>query len=227
MEKNSPVNSVYLIALAVSSILLVVNSLYQALIYCAVVVAVFLVSVCVVSMIEKVADKHVRFLMFALVSAALITIIKIVFGYINVKEIVLAGESIEFACLPCLLLAIVPIYFENNMSVKEFFVDSLLMSMGLVLMLALYGAIIEILGHGTIANVQIFKGFAGVEFFTKAYGAFLVIGILTILFNIVRRTYLKKTRRYNMLVEKYKVQIREIRDTQLRVRAGERRDYNE
>lgn len=226
MQRNNPVNSVYLIALAVCSLLSVVNSLYQALIYAAVVVAVFLVSVSIVSMIEKVADKHVRFLMFALVSAALVTILKIVFTYINVSEIVLAADRLEFACLPCLLLAIVPIYFENNMTVGEFFIDALYMGLGIVLMLAFYGAIIEILGYGAIAKVSI-KGFAGLEFFRLAYGKLIVLGCLTILFNIVRRTYLKNTRRFNMLVEKYKIQIREIRDTQRRVRTGERRDYNE
>lgn len=226
MERNSPINSVYLIALAVCSLVLVVNSFYNALIFGIVVVAVFLVSTSIVAMVEKIADKHIRFLLFALVSAALVIILKLVCGYVNVKEIVFAGETLEFACIPCMLLALIPIYFESKLTVKDFFGGALLSSAGFLLMLLLFGTIVEVLGYGTFAGMNI-AGFDGIEFFTKSYGCYMVIATLTILFNIVRRTYLKKTRHFNMLVEKYKIQIREIHDTRLRVRAGERRDYNE
>ncbi len=226
MERNAPVNSVYLIALAVSSLILVIDGVISALIFGIVVLASFLISVCVVSMVEKIADKHIRFLLFALVSASIITILKVTCSYIGVKEIVLAGERLELAILPCLLLAIVPIYFEQKFEAKEFFKNSILIAATTLLLILLLGLFVDVLGNGAFFGIDI-KGFDGLEFFTMPYGQLMVIASLSVLFNMVRRAYIKKTRRFNMLVEKYKIQIREIRDTQIRVRAGERGEYNE
>ena len=216
MEKSSPINSVYLIALAVCSLSLVLNSFFTALIYSIVVVSVFLVSISIVSMIEKIADKHIRFLLFALVSAAILTILKIVCGYISVPEILYVGDNMEYAILPCLMLAIVPIYFEQEFTMKEFFVNSLLVSAGVLLMMNMAGVIVEMLAYGSVAGVSIAAGFSGFATLRHGFTLFFVVASLAILFNMVRRAYLKKTRRFNMLVEKYKIQIRSIRDTELK-----------
>ena len=214
MNKNNPINSVYLIALAVVSIIGFVTSFYEALVFAVVVSSVFLFAISIVSMIEKIADKHVKFLAFALVCSALITLLKIVFKYVNVELVVLMADIIDIAIVPCLLVGIVPIYFEDSLSVKEFFTSSLMMSLGLILMLSLFGVFTEIVGYGEIFNKSL--GFKGVEFFTFNYGKMMVVALITVPFNIVRRAYLKSTRRYRMLVEKYKIQIREIRSSNKR-----------
>ena len=212
MNKNNPINSVYLIALACASLITVVGSLYEALVFSVVVIVVFLISISIVSMIEKIADKHVKFITFALISAALITVLKVVFEYVNLKLIVVLAETIDFAILPCLLIGIVPIYFEDALSVKEYFSTAFLMCITCLLMFGLYGAIHEILAYGKIANVSL--GFEGYMFFRMSYGSLIIIATLAIIFNICRRAYLKNSRKFNMLVEKYKIQIREIRDTE-------------
>ena len=51
MNKNNPINSVYLLALALASLMFYVNSFYEALVFTVVVVAVFLFAISVVSMI--------------------------------------------------------------------------------------------------------------------------------------------------------------------------------
>ena len=222
MNKNNPINSVYLVALACVSIMLYVDSFYQALVFAVVISAVFLFAISVVSMIDKIADKHVKFLTFALISALLITILKIVFQYVNVKIVVLMANYIDIAIVPCLLMSIVPIYFEDSLSVKQFFTTSLLMSACTILMILVFGLITEILGYGYVFDVAIkIKGenFAGIEFFKMPYGKLMLLAIITVLFNIVRRAYLKSTRRFEMLVEKYKIQIREIRSANQRENA--------
>jgi len=211
MQRNNPVNSVYLIALALASLVLFVDSLFTALLYGVVIVCVFLVTISLVSMLEKIADKHVKFLTFALISSVLITVLKLIFGYVNIEFIVLSAEQLDIVVVPCLLLSIIPIYFEESLSVKQFFITSITISFVMLFMLLVYGLVIEIAGYGTIANINL--GFAGIEFFRMPYGGFMVIATLAIIFNMVRRIYLKKTRRFNMLVEKYKIQIREIRDS--------------
>jgi len=211
MYKNSPINSVYLVALACASLVMYVNSIYSALVFAGVVAAVFLIGISVVSMIEKIADKHVKFICFTLIAAALVTIIKIIFSYVNIKFIVLMAEYVEIAIVPCLLMAVVPIYFEDAMSAKNYFVTSLLMSLSLIIMLGLYGLVIEIAGYGSFANIYL--GFEGLEFFRMQYGGFMVIATLAIAFNIVRRAFIKEHKKFRTLVEKYKIQILEIRSS--------------
>lgn len=222
MQKNNPINSVYLIALAVASLILYVNSLLEAAVFAVCIIATFLIGISIVSMIEKVADKHVRFLIYSLIAAAVLTILKVTAKYINVVEIVAIAEIIDIAIVPCMLLAIVPIYFEEDFSVKQYFGNALLTCLGLALMLAFYGSITEIAGYGSILGFSL--GFEGLEFFAMPYGNFMVIACVAILFNIVRRTSIKRQRSYRNLVEQYKIQIREIQDSALRDKAMNKKE---
>ena len=214
MEKNSPINSVYLIALACCSLITLVQGLKTALIFAIVIVATYLVSLSIVSMIEKITDNHVRFIIYSLISVAIITILKLVCSYVNIQSVVLAGEHIEFAILPCMILAIYPIYFEDTFKGSQYFVSILVQAAVTIVALCAFGAIIEVLGFGRIWEISI--GFNGLDFFTKPYGAFFVIATLCVIFNMFRRAYLKKSRGYRTLVDKYKIMITEIRDSELR-----------
>lgn len=222
MEKNNPINSVYLIALALASMILFVNSLMEAAIFAVCIVATFLIGISIVSMIEKIADKHIRFLIYALVCAGIITALKVSAGYIDVKVVLDVAEKIEIAIVPCMLLAIVPIYFEETFSVKQYFGTSFLICLGMVLMLGLYGLVTEVAGFGTLLGKDL--GFDGIEFFVMPYGKFLVIAIFAILFNIVRRAVIKRNKRFRTLVEQYKVQIREIQDTAVRAEKAQKNE---
>lgn len=222
MEKNNPINSVYLIALALASMILFVNSLMEAAIFAVCIVATFLIGISIVSMIEKIADKHIRFLIYALVCAGIITALKVSAGYIDVKVVLDVAEKIEIAIVPCMLLAIVPIYFEETFSVKQYFGTSFLICLGMVLMLGLYGLVTEVAGFGTLLGKDL--GFEGIEFFVMPYGKFLVIAIFAILFNIVRRAVIKRNKRFRTLVEQYKVQIREIQDTAVRAEKAQKNE---
>lgn len=214
MQKNNPINSVYLIALTLASMILYINSLMEGAIFALCIVATFLIGICIVSMIEKIADKHVRFLIYSLVCAGVLTALKFSAQYIGSVFIMEIAEKIDIAIIACMLLAIVPIYFEDTFSVKQYFGNSFLICFGLILMMGVYSALIEILCYGKILGYSL--GFSGIEFFTMPYGKFMLIGLLAILFNIVRRAYIKKNKRFRTLVEQYKVQIREIQDTAIR-----------
>lgn len=225
MNKNNPINSVYLIALAYASLIMFVNHTIEAFVFAVTVVSVFLFAISVVSMIEKIADKHVKYIAFALICSALITILKIVFQYVNVSLIVIMSKTIDIAIIPCLLIGIVPIYFEDSFSVKQYFISSLVMAFGVLLMFTLSGFVVDILGRGFYLGENF--NFDGLEFFLMPYGKLIIIALVTVLFNIVRRTYLIKTRRYRMLVEKYKIQVREIRSSNQRKKELEGENVNE
>lgn len=216
MDRNNPINSVYLVAIAVCGLALVINSFFTALIFALVTVSVFLISISIVAMVEKIADKHIKFLLYALISSGLITILKLLMSFIGIDEVLAAQEVMEYAILPCLMLAIVPIYFENRLSIKDFFGEALLNSLALLLMLTMTGAIVEMLGYGSFAGIKFGASFTPLTFFTKPYGIMMIVATLAILFNIVRRAYIKKTKRFNMLVEKYKVLITDIRESEQR-----------
>lgn len=217
MQKNSPINSIYLVALALVTLVGVINSVYTALIFSVVVVGVFLLSISVVSMIEKIADKNIKFFIYSLISVALIIIIKVICNYVNSSIIVITSKVLDIAIVPCMMLAIVPIYLEDNFTTRQFFNKALMISGVSILMFLIYGIIVEVLGYGAFAGKEI--NVKPIEFITMPSGAFMIVGILCVIFNLVRRHYLKKTRRFNMLVEKYKIQIREIRSTAEREKA--------
>lgn len=210
MERNTPINSVYLIALATCALITQIQGIYVAMLFAIISVAVFLFSISIVAMVERIADRHVRFLLFILIASAFIVLLKLLAKYINITLIQDFRQVIDFAILPCMMMAIVPIYFEESLTVKQFFIHSIIMSGAFLLMLTLYGLIVEMLGYGTIGGKVLSASFAGVEFFTMPYGNLLIIATLAIIFNMVRRLYLKKTLHFNMLVEKYKVIIRGI-----------------
>jgi len=225
MNKNNPINSIYLLALACASLITFINSVTEALVYAVTVVSVFLFAICIVSMIEKIADKHVKFFVYALISSALITVLKIVFQYVNVELIVTMSKSIDIAIVPCLLIGIIPIYFEDSLSVKQYFITSLVMAGCALLMFTLFGFVIDLVGRGIVIETSL--NFKGIEFFMMPYGKLIIIAFITILFNIVRRTYLINNRKFNMLVEKYKIQIREIRSSNQRKEEAEGGNVNE
>ena len=217
MERNSPINSVYVIALATLCLFSVVQSFFFALIFGIVVVATFLISLSLVSMIEKISDNHLRYMLFALICGAIVTIFNVVASFINIKEVVLASENLNLAILPCLVLGIFPIYFENTFSPKKYVKTMIAMALGQLFMLLMFGSIVEIFGYASFAGIAL--KITPIDAFTKSYGAFFILATLAVLFNMVRRTYIKRTKRFENLVEKYKIIIRDVAENCQREKA--------
>ena len=210
MKHSGPINFIYLIALALASVVLNVISLYSALVFGVVVGMAFLLGLCIVSMIDKISDNHVRYILYALICAILITLVKVVLGYFEEPFLVFAAENIEFAIVPALIMGIYPIYFENTLTTQNYFIQISIMAFTWLFFTVGFGCIIEIAGYGAIAGKDI--GIVGMEFFKQPYGAFFVIATIALLLNIIRRAYIKHVNRVNNLVEKYKIVIKEIRE---------------
>lgn len=208
MEKNQPINSIYLTAIALCAVVLNITSIYYALVYAVVVGMVFLIALSLVSMIDKISDNHIRYILYSLICAVFITLLKIILGYFENPIIVFASESIENAILPTLILGIYPIYFENTYTTKNYFIKIVVMAAVWIVFTALYGTVIEIAGYGAFANLSL--GFSGIEFFKLPYGGIFVIATLALIFNIVRRAYIKRKKHYDTLVESYKIIIKEL-----------------
>lgn len=210
MERNSPINSVYLVALATIAISANLTSFYSALIYGVAVLVVYYISLSIVSMVDKITDNHVRFVLYTFIASALVIILKVVTQYIGIQEVVFASQNLETAILPCMILAIYPIYFESTYSPKNYVITFIVIGAMNILMFVLLGSIVEIFGNGTIAgvglNIQTF------DFFNEIYGAFFLVASLAVLFNIVRRAIVKKNKRFQTLVEKYKIIIRDLQE---------------
>ena len=215
MGKNKPINSVYLIALACCSLIVHVNSFYSAVVFGVAIVATYLVSLSIVSMIEKITDNHIRFIIFALITVTIITVLKIVCEYINIEEIIFISKNLQFALVPCLIIAIYPIYFEETYTTVQYFFSILINAFTMLVMLIVYGSIIEIFGHASFAGIAL--KLPALEFFTMPYGSFFVIATLCILLNFIRRLYIKKSKGYRTLVEKYKVVVTEIQDSEAKL----------
>lgn len=210
MERNSPINSVYLIALATVAISSQLTSLFNSLIYAVAILLVYYIALSIVSMVEKITDNHVRFILFTFVASALVVILKVLTQYIGIKEVVLASQNIETIILPCMIMAIYPIYFESTYSAKKYVSVFILIGLANTLMCVMVGVIVEILGNGAIAGFAI--NIEPLDFFNQMYGKLFVIATLAIIFNIIRRAYVKRQKRIETMVEKYKIIIRELQE---------------
>lgn len=219
MERNNPINSVYLVALASVAISSQLTSLLNAVILGVATLAVYYIALSIVSMVDKITDNHVRFILYTFIASALVVILKLTTQYIGIKEVVFASQNIEVIIIPCLILGISPIYFESTYSAKRYVAMFILVGLAMVLMFALVGGIVELFGRGTIAGYALNVPTA--EFFNQSYGIYMIIATVAILFNVVRRAYIKKQKRKETMVEKYKIIIRELQEQHVEV------DYTE
>lgn len=210
MEKNSPINSVYLIALATVSICGQLTTFYNALIFGVVVLAVYYVSLSIVSMIDKITDNHVRFILYTFISSALIIILKVLLQYVGIKEVVFASETLEVAILPCMILAIAPIYFESTFEPKKYVGLFILVGVVTLVMFLIHGVVVEIFGNATICGKEL--NIKPNEAFTEIYASFFIVATLSVLFNLVRRAHIKRKKRFEILVDRYKIIISDIRE---------------
>ena len=79
-----------------------------------------------------------------------------------------------------------------------------------VLACAVYGALIEVLAYGKIWGLSL--GFDGIAIFRQSFAGLFIIAIATTVANMIRIAIINKKKEYNILVDKYTLQIKTIID---------------
>lgn len=139
---------------------------------------------------------EIRIPVFILIIAALVTVLDLAFNaYFHSLYLVL-GIFVPLITTNCIVLARAEAYAARN-GVLESTIDGVAMGLGLVWVLALLGALRELVGNGTLLSgiEMVFPGFAPISVFGSDYpgfllaslppGAFFILGILIAAYNAV------------------------------------------
>ncbi len=147
----------------------------------------------VVSSIRKLVPAQVRIPMFTVIIATFVTAADY-FLKANFFEISKAlGPYVPLIVVNCLILGRAEA-FASKQGVGRSFFDALGMGVGFTCALVILGAVREILGAGTIFGYRImWQGFTNWIVMVLPAGAFITLGLLVGVFNVIDKAVQKKS----------------------------------
>lgn len=144
--------------------------------------AVLVLSNAVISLLRKVIPDKVRIPGFIVIVASFVTIIQLLLqAYLPFLNKAL-GVYIPLIVVNCIILGRAEAYASKNSVIPSLF-DGLGMGLGFTFGLTCIGICREILGAGSIFNIQFIPDDFHITFFVLAPGAFLVLAFLTAIQN--------------------------------------------
>lgn len=147
----------------------------------------------VVSSIRKLVPAQVRIPMFTVIIATFVTAADY-FLKANFFEISKAlGPYVPLIVVNCLILGRAEA-FASKQGVGRSFFDALGMGIGFTCALVILGSVREILGSGSVFGYRImWEGFTNWIVMVLPAGAFLTLGLLVGIFNVIDKAFQKKT----------------------------------
>ena len=194
---------------------------FNSLILCVIAAAAFVFGIAIVSNLEKIANNHIRFIVYALIVSAIFSVLKIVFGYVGSIELIEIAGQLDYAYLASIVLSILPIYFMHKESSKDYYNKTIVTSGIFACSGVFVSVIIELLSKGTFFGTLIFD--VDPSILGSPFVSFILIAVICVIGTAIENYLAEAKRAERMLVEKYKVIIR---DHQLRRLAANKRGVN-
>ncbi len=146
---------------------------------------VLLCSNIVVSLIRGVVPPRVRIPAFILIIATFVTIVDLVLNAFAPGLHEALGIFIPLIVVNCMIMGRAEAFARKN-TLGRSIVDALGMGIGFTLALTVLGIVREVLGMGTAFGVDITgAAFEPMALFASPPGAFIALGILLLLFNLI------------------------------------------
>jgi len=140
----------------------------------------------VISLIRKFIPDKIRIASYIVVIAAFVSIIEMLLKAFLPAISDALGLFIPLITVNCIILARAESFASKNKPVPSVF-DGLGMGLGFTLGLSILGSVREILGAGTLLGFSLFgSNFQPALIFILPPGAFLVLGIILAIFNVVK-----------------------------------------
>lgn len=137
-----------------------------------------------ISLFRKQIPDGVRIPAFIVIVASLVTIVEFLMkAYFQSLSDAL-GVYIPLIVVNCIILGRAESYASKNGPVESIF-DGIGMGLGFTLGLTIIGLIREFLGNASVFDIPL--GFTPIAIFGRAPGAFLVLGCLVAIMNIIRK----------------------------------------
>lgn len=144
---------------------------------------VLIMSNMIISMLRKIIPEKVRIPVFIVVVASFVTIVELLIkGFLPSLNDSL-GIYIPLIVVNCIILGRAESYASKNPVILSIF-DGIGMGLGFTVALTILGALRELLGAGTIFNLQVMPdSYEPFSIFIMAPGAFFVLALLTAIQN--------------------------------------------
>lgn len=146
---------------------------------------VLIMSNLVISLIKTQIPDKVRIPAFIVVIATFVTIVSLLMEAYVPALFESLGLFIPLIVVNCIVLGRAEAFASKN-TLGSSVLDGLGMGLGFSLALTVLGGVREILGSGSIFNIRFMEG-DGMLVFVLAPGAFLVLGYLIVMVNMINR----------------------------------------
>ncbi|SDY86131.1 electron transport complex subunit RsxE [Tindallia californiensis] len=184
-------NPVFIQALGMCPILAVTNTAFNSFGMGMATTSVLLGSNIVVSLLRKFIPAKIRIPCFIVVIATFVTMVGMIMEAFFPALDQALGIFIPLIVVNCLILGRAESFASKNNTIGSI-TDALGMGLGFTGALVLLGIVREVIGFGTIFDIQLFgDSFEPMGLMTMAPGAFMALGILMAVFNRIVYTRLK------------------------------------
>ncbi len=148
--------------------------------------AVLVLSNMLISMLRKIIPDAVRLPAYIVVVASLVTVVEMITQAYMQSLYEALGLYIPLIVVNCIILGRAEAFASQNEPVASVF-DGIGMGLGFTIALVIIGSVRELIGVGTLFDIQIFpESYPGVGILTSAPGAFLVIAFVVAVMNKCR-----------------------------------------
>ncbi len=176
-------NPVFVMVLGMCPVLAVTNSAMNAIAMGAATMFVLLMSNIVVSLLRHFIPKQVRIVTFILIIATFVTVVDYLIAAISLDLHKALGAFISLIVVNCLILGRAEAFASKN-TLWRSIMDALGMGVGFAFALFCLGSVREVLGNGTLFDVQLFHdGFQPWVAMVLPSGGFFTLGCWLLLFN--------------------------------------------
>lgn len=179
-------NPVFVQVLGMCPVLAVSNTAQNALAMGLATAFVLLMSNILVASLRNFIPKQVRIASFILIIATFVTIVDYAIQAISVDLHKNLGAFISLIVVNCLILSRAEAFASKN-SIGKSIMDALGMGLGFVFALFCLGAVRELLGNGTLFNIEVFPGsFQEWIIMILPAGGFFTLALWLLLFNFFK-----------------------------------------
>jgi electron transport complex protein RnfE len=141
----------------------------------------------IVSILRKVIPSKVRIASYIVVIASFVVIVELLMQAYFYPLFKILGIFIPLIVVNCIILGRAEAFASKNPIIHSL-ADGLGIGLGFTISLTILGGIREILGNGTLFGASVmWSSFEPLSFIVKAPGAFVCLGLLLGLMNIISR----------------------------------------
>jgi len=178
-------NAVFVLLLGLCPTLGVTTSAFNGLGMGLATTFVLLMSNIVVSIIKRYIPDKVRIPSYIVIIASFVTIVELVMQAYIPDLFAALGLFIPLIVVNCLVLGRAEAFASKNNLITAA-IDGLGMGLGFTMALVMLGAVREILGSGSLFGLKFIQG-DGMIVFVLAPGAFLALGYLIVIINMINK----------------------------------------